>query len=47
MDSELREEIRVAIAKCDEFKHTNAVPAMKALALKPREIKRDEAMNFW
>ena len=46
MDTELREEIRVAIAKCDEFNHTSAVPAMKALALNPRGVYRQDAMQF-
>lgn len=46
LDAESREEVRVAIAKCDELNHTNAVPAMKALALNPRGIKRNEAINI-
>lgn len=46
MDAELREEVRAAIAKCDEFNHTNAVPAMKALALNPRGVYRQDAMQF-
>jgi len=46
MDAELREEIMAAIAKCDEFNHTNAVPAMKALALNPRGICRQDAIEL-
>ena len=46
LNDESREEMRVAIAKCGEFNHTNAVPAMKALALNPRGIMRNEAMNI-
>ena len=46
LGAESREGIRIAIAKCDEFNHTNAVPAMKALAMNPRGIKRDEAINI-
>ena len=46
LNDESREEMRVAIAKCGEFNHTNAVPVMKALALNPRGIMRNEAMNI-
>ena len=46
LNAESREEIRVAIAKCDEFKHTNCVAAMKALALNPRGVYRDNAIEL-
>ena len=46
MDAELREEIRVAIAKCDEFKYTNCVSAMKALTLNPNGIYRQDAIEL-
>ena len=46
MDAELREEIRVAIAKCDEFKYTNCVSAMKALTLNPNGICRQDAIEL-
>ena len=46
LNAESREEIRIAIAKCDEFNHTNAVNAMKALALNPRGIYRSRAINL-
>ena len=36
----------VAIGKCEEFNYTNAAPAMKALALNPRGIERDEAIGL-
>ena len=31
---------------CEEFNYTNAAPAMKALALNPRGIERDEAIGL-
>ena len=46
LDAESREEVRVAIAKCDEFNHTNAVPAMKALALNPMGVYRQDAIQL-
>ncbi len=46
LSAESREGIMAAIAKCDEFKHTNAVPAMKALVLNPRGVYRQDAMQF-
>ena len=36
----------VAVGKCEEFNYTNAAPAMKALALNPRGIERDEAIGL-
>ena len=46
LDEMQQEEIGMAIAKCDEFKHTNCVSAMKALALNPCGIERDKAINL-
>ena len=46
MDAELRDEIMAAIAKCDEFRHTNCVSALKALALNPRGICRQDAIKL-
>ena len=36
----------VVVGKCEEFNYTNAAPAMKALALNPRGIERDEAIGL-
>ena len=36
----------VAVGKCEEFNYTNAAPAMKALALNPLGIERDEAIGL-
>ena len=37
---------RVAIEKCEEFNYTNSVNAMKALALNPKGICRDDAIGL-
>ena len=37
---------RVAIGKCEEFNYTNSVNAMKALALNPKGICRDDAIGL-
>ena len=36
----------VAVGKCEEFNYTNAVNAMKALALNPKGICRDDAIGL-
>ena len=37
---------RVAIGKCEEFNYTNSASAMKALALNPRGIERNDAIRL-
>ena len=37
---------RVAIGKCEEFNYTNSVNAMKALALNPKGVYREWAINL-
>jgi len=39
-----KELVRVAVAQCRILNYTNSVPAIKALALNPRGICRDEAI---
>ena len=38
--------VRIAVRKCEQLDYTNSAPAMKALALNPRGIMRDEAVNL-
>ena len=46
LDAVQREGIGMAIDICDEFNHTNSVPSIKALALNPRGVYRDSAIEF-
>ena len=41
-----KELVRVAVAQCRILNYTNSVPAIKALALNPRGICRDEAIGL-
>ena len=46
MDHFGRTDVMVAVGKCEQFDYTNSAPALKALALNPRGIMRDEAINL-
>ena len=46
LDEVQRGEIGMAIDICDESNHTNSVPSIKALALNPRGVYRDSAIEF-
>ena len=46
LDEVQQEEIGIAIDMCDEFRHTNSVSSLKALALNPRGIYRNEAIEL-
>ena len=38
--------VRVAVGKCEWFNYTNSASAMKALALNPRGVERDKAIEL-
>ncbi len=44
LDGERQEEIRIAVETCEAFSHTNSAPALKALALNPRGVCREDAI---
>ena len=46
LDCDEQEEIRIAVVRCDEFHYTNSALAMKALALNPNGICRDDAIEL-
>ena len=46
LDEVQREEIGMAIDMCDALNHTNSVSSIKALALNPRGIYRNEAIEL-
>ena len=46
LDEIQQEEIGIAIDMCDEFNHSNSVSSLKALALNPRGIYRNEAIEL-
>ena len=46
LDEVQREEIGMAIDICDDFNHTNSLLSIKALALNPRGVYRDEAIKL-
>ena len=46
LDEVQREGIGIAIDMCNELNHTNSLSAIKALALNPRGVYRDEAIEF-
>ena len=46
LDEVQREEIGMAIDMCDELNHTNSLPAIKALALNPNGVYRQDAIEF-
>ena len=46
LDEVQREEIGMAIDMCDELNYTNSLPAIKALALNPNGVYRQDAIEF-
>ncbi len=44
MDHFGRTDVMVAVGKCEQFDYTNSAPALKALALNPRGVCREDAI---
>ena len=44
LDCEIKEAIRISVETCEAFAYTNSAPALKALALNPRGVCREDAI---